>query len=240
MIHVWLVELDRFADSGAEQCLSIDEHERAEKYLMPLLHDRFIAGRAALRHVLAACLNRKASEIVFSYGTKGKPECEGIYFNASNSGGFGAIAVSFEGRVGIDIEDMSLGRCNLAIADYFSEEEKALIAAMPEKRREESFYALWVRKEAVMKAVGTGLSLGLDKVVTQPREEGDRTRIIGSETAEYWRTPLFLYKRIIAAVAYEQMQSGISWHSFSSFDLHHIGTQFMSAASDLPGVRPMF
>lgn len=96
------------------------------------------------------------SELVYSQS--GKPrilDSKNMNFNISHSNYTSACLLSFNsGEVGIDIED-----CNyLNIEDYrpfFSTKEWEIIKTSPYKVKD--FYSFWTRKEAVLKAAGTGL-----------------------------------------------------------------------------------
>ena len=102
-------------------------------------------------------------------GPTGKPECvDGPPFSLAHSGGLVVCALAPHGRIGVDVE-LPRPRDVGAIAErYFSSEESRWVGA--ELRR---FLRLWVLKEAYLKALGVGISGGLDTL--QCRIE--RTRI---------------------------------------------------------------
>ncbi|MGV5640089.1 4'-phosphopantetheinyl transferase family protein, partial [Burkholderia pseudomallei] len=83
-------------------------------------------------------------------------------FNVSHSGAHALIAWSRAARVGVDIEARragvdwsSLGRAVFAPADA------AAIDALPVDERESACYRVWAAKEALLKALGTGIGGGL-------------------------------------------------------------------------------
>jgi 4'-phosphopantetheinyl transferase len=83
-----------------------------------------------------------------------------VSVSISHTRGLAAAAVSTCGPVGVDIEPVRpLPAQRLAIR-WFSSEEAAWLAGLPTKQAEESFLALWTQKEAVAKALGTGLRGG--------------------------------------------------------------------------------
>ena len=112
-----------------------------------------------MRAILAAELGREPQLTVGPYG---KPELVGgeLAFNVAHSGELALIAVSRAGPIGVDLEQHRPLRDAAAIARrFFTAEEAALVVADPVE-----FYRLWCRKEAWVKAQGTGLRLPLDGV----------------------------------------------------------------------------
>src|SRR5262245_12891009 len=69
-VHVWPVDLDRPA---ADETLAPDERERAARFRFERDRLRFVAGRAALRCILALYLGLAPHEVAFEQGTHGKP-----------------------------------------------------------------------------------------------------------------------------------------------------------------------
>jgi 4'-phosphopantetheinyl transferase len=84
-----------------------------------------------------------------------------IDFNISHSGSSVVCAVSDEGTIGVDIEEIHA----IEIGDFhkqFRPEEWAKIMSSDDKHTQ--FYAYWTKKEAAIKADGRGLSIPLMKV----------------------------------------------------------------------------
>lgn len=79
-------------------------------------------------------------------------------FNLSHSDGFVAVAIG-DGKVGIDLQRVTLGFDPAPLARrFFSQEEANTIQNAPEARRPDLFFALWTKKEAIGKALGRGLT----------------------------------------------------------------------------------
>lgn len=123
---------------------------------------REILGQLLCRHAGAAVAPRLA------LGPQGKPfapEWPELQFNLSHSGAFGLIALARGVPVGVDIEARRRRIDAGSLAQrFFSAGEAAALGALEEARRQETFLALWTRKEALLKALGSGLSFGLDRV----------------------------------------------------------------------------
>ena len=80
------------------------------------------------------------------------------YFNISHSGDIAVCAISLESEIGIDIERMTdieieVFKCQM------NEYEWANVLTSGNSKH--AFYDYWTQKEAVIKAQGSGLSLGL-------------------------------------------------------------------------------
>ena len=111
-IHVWCAWLtDSMRDlTPLYTTLSPDEHARASRFHFSTDRHRFIAARGMLRILLAHCLRRDASTIVFSYGPFGKPAIvpvagdRAVFFNVSHSEHLAVYAVTTVCPVGVDIE----------------------------------------------------------------------------------------------------------------------------------------
>ena len=162
-IDLWLWPLQR--RGAAEQTLSDEERARAARFVMEKHRDLYIAGRARLRRVLARYIGRRADAVPLRVAPEGKPELEGLPFNLSHTGALAALAVVRGGgrwRIGVDIEAIRPTKDGLA--DYaFSEAERAALAALPANSAQDAaFFAGWTRKEAYLKAIGSGLLAPLD------------------------------------------------------------------------------
>ncbi|MES2377813.1 MAG: 4'-phosphopantetheinyl transferase superfamily protein [Bacteroidota bacterium] len=88
------------------------------------------------------------------YGEYQRPYFKSDFdFNISHSGNRVICCATLEGKVGIDIELMQPIAINQE--DYFTPTEQANIRAAKDPDNE--FFNYWTRKEAVLKAVGTGV-----------------------------------------------------------------------------------
>jgi 4'-phosphopantetheinyl transferase len=103
-------------------------------------------------------------------GEHGKPFVVGEdypYFNLSHGGECIALAFSRDHELGIDVENTSQGRRHepLELARrFFAAEESQALARLDADARNAAFMHLWTCKEAVLKAIGHGLSFGLDRL----------------------------------------------------------------------------
>lgn len=76
----------------------------------------------------------------------------------AHSARLAVCAWSDEGKIGVDVEplDRRVARAEEIAYHYFSTGEQALLAASPD--RDTVFLRIWTRKEALGKALGTGLN----------------------------------------------------------------------------------
>ena len=128
--------------------------------------NRFFTGRHSVRLLLSKylCANSVDIRIIAEKGEKPfikNPETS-VRFNISHSGQWVVIALSNE-ELGIDIEkiDMSFDYINL-LEEHFTQAEQEFIADAEIPAA--AFYYLWTRKEALIKAIGTGLQDSLKEV----------------------------------------------------------------------------
>ncbi len=157
----------------AADTLSPDELARAARYRVEPARVAFVAARAALRRILGERLGVAPAEVPLTVGSHGRPEMPGgqISFNVSHSGAIALIAVADgDRRLGIDVEQVRPDTEFRALAERFFHPDEA--AAIGDRR--DAFFRCWTRKEAVVKALGLGLSHPLDGFVVDIDAEGPR------------------------------------------------------------------
>lgn len=110
----------------------------------------------------------REKEVNITYEKYGKPylkEYPFIQFNLSHAGNY-AIAGFGDRELGIDIEQIRRNSKGI-VSRFFTELEQKYLKDIKEKEsRQREFIRIWTRKESFIKAIGTGLSFGIDNVET--------------------------------------------------------------------------
>lgn len=166
-VHLWSVSLEIPNEiwQGFRSRLDEAERARADRYLFEKHRRRFTVARAALRSVLADYLGCTAQDVSFEYEVQGKPRLSaamhtsGLRFNISHSADKAIIALTAHRDLGVDVERIRPMENYRSLAErYFSEFEASELLRLPDEVQLESFFWTWTRKEAYLKARGTGLT----------------------------------------------------------------------------------
>lgn len=157
---------------------------------MPVFDDRLMFGpvrcawrphrhgtpaEALVRPWLSDALQAPAEALPLQRDRHGRPRLAAPYdrFDASwsHSGERLLMALGDDVLVGADLELLRPRPRALALAGrFFTADETAALAALPEHAREAAFTRLWCAKEAVLKAHGRGLAFGLDRLQFAERD----------------------------------------------------------------------
>lgn len=165
-LRLWLVDLSAHGDERADAALAAGlgpaERERAERFHFAADRRRFVLSRLALRALLARPAAKATDTVDLQIGAHGKPALAvpGPHFNLSRSGDAAVVALSTSHGVGVDLEQLRplADSAELARA-HFTSEEQAEWQACAKAQRELVFLLGWTRKEACLKAAGTGLAV---------------------------------------------------------------------------------
>lgn len=131
--------------------------------------------RGPLVALLAGYLGVAQSIVTLEDDARGKPylahsagardDRAPLEFNWSHSGDYALAALSRRGEVGVDIERLGKNLRAIEIARrFFDGGEADALAVLDQDARDHAFIGLWCAKEAVLKAVGEGLSFGLARL----------------------------------------------------------------------------
>jgi len=170
--HIWQLDLNtlnlQYNAATDRECLSIEEQERSEKFLQNKDKQQFIAIRTILRQLLGAYTRSSAKDLEIRFNNLGKPFLKNtdtrtaLYFNITHARGLALLAFCHSAEVGIDIEYTERSANFQKLAQrFFSPQENIELATINNDQYPIHFFRLWTRKEAFVKAVGTGLGFPL-------------------------------------------------------------------------------
>ena len=167
-----------------ETFLSGREQAFLETLKLPKRRKEWLGGRLALKTLAAAQTGAARCEIeVLAQQNSGKPllyvrgEISGLPFSITHSNGYAAAAITTDARyIGIDLEKVQ-HRIDAWKKDFFHPSELTGVG-------DEFLTALWTQKEAAVKLLGTGLTIGSFDV-----------RCVGGKV-EFFNRALEIYKQL--------------------------------------------
>jgi 4'-phosphopantetheinyl transferase len=192
-IHIWRIDLSG-PMAARENVLSREEQSRAAMMKHEGARSTFHQARTALRLILAAYTGCAPAELPIVIDARGKPMldlADAPFFNLSHTNALALVAVSRAAAVGVDVETIRPApRLDDLAARFFARGETAALRALPAAQRLDAFYACWTRKEAFVKAEGSGIANALSgfEVSVAPDEPARILSIKGDAAAEQTRT----------------------------------------------------
>lgn len=184
-VDIWLINIENYRENinDFQKKLSQDELDKVKSFSLDLLKESFIINRGYLRTILSKYLTIKPEEICFTYNQKGKPSLhdnilEKIEFNLSHKNIYAVYAIS-KNNIGIDLEkiDAKVQVENIA-KRFFCNDESDYLTNLPLIEKPEYFFKLWTIKEAYLKAIGEGLSGGLDSICFAINENNQQMELV--------------------------------------------------------------
>jgi 4'-phosphopantetheinyl transferase len=190
--------------------LSPQEQDRAARFRFEALRNSFILRRGALKLLLGRYLDICPDVVQFRYSGNQKPAIapeHRLKFNASHSGGLTVFAFTLDREIGIDVEHIRPVPDMAGIAKrFFCPEEAAELISLTGREQERAFFLGWTRKEAYVKALGSGLSEPLDsfRVTISPAAPAGFVHIAhDADAAKLWTLhDLALAPEYAGALAY--------------------------------------
>jgi 4'-phosphopantetheinyl transferase len=116
-------------------------------------------------------LDRTCAHCGGPHGPPRLPAEPDLHVSVSHAGGCVAVAVLRGAPVGVDVEEVdrvAADDLDDLTATVLAPEEQAALARVPAGRRAEAFATYWTRKEAAVKAAGSGITVPLDRLVVAP------------------------------------------------------------------------
>lgn len=176
MLSIWLIHypssLEVVTRAESLSVLSADERSQVQRLSSPRAERQaltFLAQRDCLSLVAPHVAPREWS---LERSAAGQPRVDGpstrysVSLSLSHRRDWLAVAINDNGSVGVDVE-LAVGRRSIdeIAAEYFCASEASRMAHFREPHAREAYFLyLWVLKEAYTKAIGRGLTAGLDSV----------------------------------------------------------------------------
>ena len=217
-VHVFCAPLDVPPDRLAEllQPLSYDEWQRAGRFRFERDRQRFLTGRGTLREILGVFLNVEPASFVFSNSEFGKPQiaapvaAHSLHFNLAHSDSIALFAIA-KHELGVDLECIrAMDETDQIASRFFSRREKRCLLSLPAEQRLEAFFNCWTRKEAYLKAIGSGLDDDLDQIEVS-LAPGEAAKLLGvpSGPRQWLLHSLVPATEFVGALAIQQEDSRV-------------------------------
>lgn len=137
--------------------LQNSERQRATKFLSSSSAALWLQGRITLRLFLAQYLNLPHRNIKIRYSQQGKPLLDGVALSLAHCSTFLAVAVStISPNIGIDIEEYRGYTPSASAIMQLHPLERYELSSLTKESYNREFHRIWTRKEAYLKALGTG------------------------------------------------------------------------------------
>jgi 4'-phosphopantetheinyl transferase len=194
--------------------LSPEEQQKASAFIKLQSRYNFIITRAALHILLCNSLKNKKNKL--KYNKYGKPSIDKeptpLHFNISHAENLALVAFS-DYEIGIDVEFMrdNVNFVELAKRFFSQEEYTAVISQSPTMQRE-VFFNIWSKKEAIIKAIGRGLSHPLNSFTV---DWSKNEQLIAINDYNYLLQTLPIEAGYQAAVASDPRAKDVILHEFN-------------------------
>ncbi len=148
--------------------LTNEEIDRASRFRFAKDATHWISCRAQLRMILGREIGLPPLEVPLIFSEFGKPLLAaphaGLHFNLTHSTELALLAVTRDGPLGIDFEKQRRGIELLGCESTFCHPQEIEELPSDPTLRATRLLKIWTHKEAVLKALGTGLSFPPEKL----------------------------------------------------------------------------
>jgi 4'-phosphopantetheinyl transferase len=195
----------------ATELLDDIEQKRYAAIRRPEDKQRFATARLVAKTAAAALLGKDAADIRLvakcprCEEPHGKPQVAGtdVELSISHSGSRVGVAVTRGVPVGLDVEQAGGRNTDIGLLsrNVLNETELAVFEALPAERRERAFFTYWTRKEALLKATGDGLNVGMTLLTVAGPDEPAALRSWAGGPSRVWLADLDPGAGYAAAIA---------------------------------------
>lgn len=172
------------------QSLSDQEKTQAEGFINNTLMDRYVLSHGLLRALLSFYVEKNPQDIQYLVNQFGKPFLEDnvcqLQFNMSHSKDYAVYIIALEHQVGIDIEwkgkDINIQEISELV---LSPTETINFNQLHSEEKFHTFYDIWTKKEAIIKAIGQGLSYPIKTIEIMNSMNNDNAYYVANGNTFY-------------------------------------------------------
>ena len=158
--------------------------EYSNRFIREESRNRYIVTQYFLREFLSHFLQIDFDNVAISYSKSGKPYLSdkinsNLKFNYSHSGDYIIYAFTSDDEIGVDIEEIKdIPEFDELSRTHFSDEEQSIYFELknPDEKKK-LFYRIWTRKEALLKAAGSGITIDLKSLTVLKMNEKNANQI---------------------------------------------------------------
>lgn len=215
-ILVFIAHLPSMSHYQEELWYTLSDQERGQsrKFFNNPLRDNYILSHGILRSLLSCYVSKRSQDINFLANQYGKPFLANnknkIQFNMSHSKEYAAYIIALENQVGIDIEwedkDVNIEEITELV---LSPTERIHFNRLNEREKVHNFYEIWTKKEAIIKAIGQGLSYPIKMIDTIGSALNSNFYYVSSDNKPYYYSKLGNLDGYVGAIASASKQSKV-------------------------------
>jgi len=222
-IHLWVLDLSEdfssYIMNTFNASMSLEENEQKDQFAFQTLKRRYLLTRGLVRSVFSSYMPEYSpQEWQFEKTAYGRPYCEmlkpKLTFNISHNDNLVLLAVGRDGRLGIDVETRSATYVEDIARQNFAPLEYQELMCQPLECRADRFYALWTLKEAYIKALGLGLSTGLDDFSFSFLQDG-QIHLTPKKKEEQWYASLYQQERNFISICVDGRKDRPHYHFYN-------------------------
>jgi 4'-phosphopantetheinyl transferase len=179
--------------------ISKDERLRAERFRFDSDRETYIACHSLLRLAIAERLNVNPFEINYISGYNKKPLVEGnsMFFNITHTKHTFAFAISENDFVGIDLESFTQDMEVRSIARRFFSKKESEFIFKSKTGINKRFFLLWTRKEAMLKALGFGITNNLPEMEVSEKDNHIKQKALKNLKSDHRISDVYIYSKMI-------------------------------------------
>ncbi|WP_107670767.1 4'-phosphopantetheinyl transferase superfamily protein [Cyanothece sp. BG0011] len=214
-VHIWKTNLEQSSIhvQNSFNLLNEEEKIKAQRFRFEKHQQRYTLARSSLRKILSFYLGISPQDIKFQYNEYGKPELLdkintiNLQFNVSHSENIAIYGITCDYLIGVDIEYIRpMSEAENLARRFFSQAEFEQISLLSSQEKEREFFKLWTAKEAYLKAIGKGISGGLEKVEISTKKPRKFMSLPECDHINYNLLYLTPQDNYLAAIAVEDNQ----------------------------------